>query len=70
MRARVSSLLLLGLLPLVSMGCGDGDGAERFALYHLETAIGPPGTAGELRCGQSAPAFSHSTPLATCTTTC
>lgn len=51
MRARVSSLLLLGLLPLVSMGCGDGDGAERFALYHLETAIGPPGTAGELRCG-------------------
>ena len=49
--ARARSCVLVGLLLLVSVGCGDGDGAERFALYHLETAIGRPGAEGELRCG-------------------
>ncbi len=40
------------LLLLLCVGCGgdDRDG-EEFALYHLETAIGPPGLDGELRCG-------------------
>ena len=34
------------------MACAGGDsGGERFELYHLETAIGPPGADGELRCG-------------------
>ena len=51
MCARVSTCVLVGLLLLVCPGCGDGDGAERFELYHLETAIGRPATDGELRCG-------------------
>jgi hypothetical protein len=44
-------LVLAGLL-LLCLGCGgrDQDG-ERFAIYHLETAIGRPGNEGELRCG-------------------
>jgi hypothetical protein len=44
-------LVLAGLL-LLCLGCGgrDQDG-EQFAIYHLETAIGPPGDEGELRCG-------------------
>ena len=55
MHARASNLVLLGLLLFVCMGCGDGDGAERFELYHLETAIGGPGVDGELRCGPPRP---------------
>ena len=51
MRTRVRSLVLFGLLLLVCVGCGGGGEAERFELYHLETAIGPPGAEGELRCG-------------------
>ncbi len=43
-------MVLAGLLLLLCTGCG-GDDGERFALYHLETAIGPPGGNGELRCG-------------------
>lgn len=40
------------LLLLLCVGCGgDHRDGERFALYHLETAIGPPGADGELRCG-------------------
>jgi hypothetical protein len=49
-------VLLAGVLLLVCMGCGgDGDGGERFALYHLETSIGPPGMTGDLRCGPPRP---------------
>jgi hypothetical protein len=45
-------VVLAGLLLLVCVACGGGDsGGERFELYHLETAIGPPGADGELRCG-------------------
>ena len=45
-------LVLAGLLLLLGAGCGgDEGGGERFALYHLETAIGPPGDEGELQCG-------------------
>jgi len=45
-------VVLAGLLLLVCLGCGgrDQDG-ERFEIYHLELAIGPPGEEGELRCG-------------------
>ncbi|HEX4930454.1 MAG TPA: hypothetical protein VFV62_07060, partial [Gaiellaceae bacterium] len=45
-------VVLAGLLLLACLGCGgrDQDG-ERFAIYHLETAIGAPGDEGELRCG-------------------
>ena len=45
-------MVLAGLLLLACLGCGgqDQDG-ERFAIYHLELAIGPPGEEGELRCG-------------------
>jgi preprotein translocase subunit SecD len=49
-------LVLAGLLVLICLGCGgeDHDG-ERFGIYHLETAIGPPGNAGELHCGPPRP---------------
>ena len=44
--------VLAGLLLLLCVGCGGGENdGERFALYHLEAAIGPPGADGELRCG-------------------
>ena len=44
-------MVLAGLLLALS-GCGGGDrDGEQFAVYHLETAIGPPGEEGELRCG-------------------
>jgi hypothetical protein len=45
-------VVLAGLLLLGCLGCGgqDSDGA-RFAIYHLESAIGRPGDEGELRCG-------------------
>ena len=40
------------VLLLVGVGCGgDGGGGEPFAIYHLELALGGPGTDGELRCG-------------------
>jgi hypothetical protein len=49
-------VLLAGVLLFVCVGCGgDGDGGERFALYHLETSIGPPGRTGDLRCGPPRP---------------
>ena len=51
MRARASTLLLGGLLILAGFACGGNDGGESFELYHLETALGPPGVEGELRCG-------------------
>lgn len=45
-------MVLAGLLLALCAGCGGGDGdGERFAVYHLETAIGRPKSAGELRCG-------------------
>jgi len=50
-RGRASSLVLGGLLLLAGSACGGDDRGERFELYHLEAAIGPPGTDGELRCG-------------------
>lgn len=52
MRARTSTLVLGGLLLLVGAACAvRNHGGERFELYHLESAIGPPGKDGELRCG-------------------
>jgi hypothetical protein len=48
---RVSRAVLGGVLLLTGVGCGGNGGGERFELYHLETAIGPPGADGELRCG-------------------
>lgn len=53
MCARASRALLGGLLLLACCACGGGGdrGGDEFAIYHLEAAIGPPGTAGELRCG-------------------
>ena len=51
MWTRASSLVLCGLLLLAGAACGDGDDGERFALYHLESAIGPPDDEGELHCG-------------------
>jgi len=45
-------VLLAAMVLLVCGACAVGDDeVESFALYHLETAIGPPGTKGELRCG-------------------
>jgi preprotein translocase subunit SecD len=50
--ARASRVLLGGLLLVACVACGGGKrGGDEFAIYHLEAAIGPPGTAGELRCG-------------------
>jgi hypothetical protein len=44
--------VLAGLLFVLCAGCGGGDrDLDRFAIYHLETAISRPGTDGELRCG-------------------
>jgi hypothetical protein len=51
MRVVLAGLLLL-LLFCLGSGGEDRDG-ERFAIYHLETAIGGPGSEGELRCGPS-----------------
>ena len=35
-----------------ALGCGgEADGGDPFAIYHLESAFGPPGEVGELRCG-------------------
>ncbi|MCA1481669.1 hypothetical protein, partial [Bradyrhizobium sp. NBAIM08] len=56
MHRRANRIVLGGLLLLAGAACddsgGDDDrGGERFAIYHLETAIGPPGDEGELRCG-------------------
>ena len=45
-------MVLAGLLLVFGLGCGGNDpDGERFAIYHLETAIGRPGDEGELRCG-------------------
>lgn len=45
-------MVLAGLLLVICAGCrGDDRDGERFAVYHLETAIGRPGIDGELRCG-------------------
>jgi hypothetical protein len=44
--------LLAAVLLLTALGCGGGEGdGERFAVYHLELALGPAGEEGELRCG-------------------
>ncbi len=51
MRARASTSVLCGLLLLAGTACGGGDDGEELAIYHLETAIGPPGEEGGLRCG-------------------
>jgi hypothetical protein len=48
---RASRVLLGGLVLFACAACGGGRGGERFELYHLESAIGPPGANGELRCG-------------------
>ena len=47
-------LALGGLLLLAAGACG-GEGPERLELYHLETALGPPGERGALRCGPPRP---------------
>jgi hypothetical protein len=44
-------VLLGAVVVLAALGCGGGPEAERFAVYHLELALGPPGEVGELRCG-------------------
>jgi len=45
-------VFLAGLLLLFCVGCGGDDrDSERFRIYPLETAIGPPAADGELRCG-------------------
>jgi len=45
-------VVLAGLLLLACLGCvGQDQDGERFEIYHLELAIGPPGEEGELRCG-------------------
>jgi hypothetical protein len=36
---------------LAVSGCGGGEGQEPFAIYHLERALGGPGTEGGVRCG-------------------
>ena len=44
------------MVLLVIGACAVGDDeAESFALYHLETAIGPPGAEGDLQCGPPRP---------------
>jgi hypothetical protein len=49
---RNMKVVLAGLLFVLCAGCGGGDGdRDQFAIYHLETAIGRPGSDGELRCG-------------------
>jgi hypothetical protein len=49
---RTSSAVVLCSLALVGAACGGGGaGGERFAVYHLEAALGPPGADGPLRCG-------------------
>ena len=55
MCARASSLVLGGLLLLACVACGGDDSGQPFAIYHLETAVGPPGAKGELRCGPPRP---------------
>jgi len=45
-------VVLAGLLLALCLGCGGtDDGPEELRIYHLETAIGPPGDEGELQCG-------------------
>ena len=44
-------MLLAAVVVLAACGCGGGGDGERFAVYHLETALGPPRADGELRCG-------------------
>jgi hypothetical protein len=48
---RKMRVVVVAMLLLVVLGCGDGSERERLAIYHLETALGPPGEEGELRCG-------------------
>jgi preprotein translocase subunit SecD len=48
---RASSALLCGLLLAACVACGGDNGGEQFAIYHMETSIGPPRDEGELRCG-------------------
>lgn len=44
--------MLAAVLLLAGAACGgDEAGGEPFAIYHLETGLGPPGDVGELRCG-------------------
>lgn len=53
-RLGLGRLALSGLALLAFGGCG-GDGPERLRVYHLETALDPPGERGELRCGPPRP---------------
>jgi hypothetical protein len=55
-RERTSTLVLGGLLLLAAAACAArSHDSERFELYPLESAIGPPGPEGELRCGPPRP---------------
>jgi hypothetical protein len=47
--------VLLLAVALLCLGCGGGDPGEPFAVFHLETSIGPPAAQGELRCGPPRP---------------
>jgi hypothetical protein len=48
--------MLAAVLVLAALGCGgETDDGERFAVYHLELVLGPPGAEGELRCGPERP---------------
>ena len=45
-------VLLAAVLLFAAPACGgEGSDAERFAIYHLERALGPPGDEGDVRCG-------------------
>jgi len=45
--------VLLLAVALLCLGCGDE--GETFAVFHLETSVGPPGAHGDLRCGPPRP---------------
>jgi hypothetical protein len=47
--------VLLLTVALLCLGCADGDEGEPFAVFHLETSVGPPAAQGDLRCGPPRP---------------
>lgn len=47
--------MLLLAVALLCLGCGGGDEGEPFAIFHLETSVGPPAAHGDLRCGPPRP---------------
>lgn len=52
----LGGLLLVAVVVAIAVGRGgNGPDAQPLRIYHLETAIGPPGADGELRCGPPRP---------------